>query len=85
MTKFCITLYTFLCSDHIALLKAFEGWKDANCNGKNPVTLQMTWDMRLQFVDLFSIGFVDKLMSANVNSLRFSNFKAFDLLKSYGY
>ena len=85
MKQFCITLYTFLCSDHIALLKAFEGQKDANRNAKNPVTLQMIEDMRMQFVNLFSVGFVDKLMSANVSSLRFSNFKAFDLLKSYSY
>ena len=81
MIEFCITLYTFLCSDHIALLKVFEGWKDANRNEKNPITLQMIEDMRMQFVDLFSISFADKLMSANVSSLRFSNFKAFDLLK----
>ena len=81
MIEFCVTLYTFLCSDHIALLKVFEGWKDANRNGKNPITLQMIEDMRMQFVDLFSISFADKLMSANVSSLRFSNFKAFDLLK----
>ena len=80
MTEFCITLYTFLCNDHMALLKAFEGQKDANRNGKSPVTLQMIEDMRMQFVDLFNIGFVNKLMSANVSSLRFSNFKAFDLL-----
>ena len=69
MTKFCITLYTFLCSDHIALLKVFEEQKDANRNGKNPVTLQMTEDMRMQFVDLFSIGFVNKLMTIKVSSL----------------
>ena len=43
----------------------------------------MIEDMRMQFVNLFGVGFVDKLMSANVSSLRFSNFKAFDLLKSY--
>ena len=85
MIEFCITLYTFLCSDHMTLLKAFEGQKDANRNEKNPVTLQMTEDMIMQFVDLFSIGFVNKLMTANVSSLRFSNFKAFDLLKSYNY
>ncbi|KAB1201160.1 ATP-dependent RNA helicase DHX36 [Morella rubra] len=59
------------CSDHIALLKAFEGWKDAKRNGKerafcwdnflSPVTLQMMDDMRMQFLDLLSdIGFVDK-------------------------
>ena len=85
MTEFCVTLYAFLCSDHMALLKTFEGQKDANRNEKSPVTLQMIEDMRMQFVDLFNIGFVNKLMSANVSSLRFSNFKAFDLLKSYGY
>ena len=80
MTEFCITLYTFLCSDHMALLKTFEGQKDANRNEKSLVTLQMTKNMRMQFIDLFSIGFVNKLMSANVTSLRFSNFKVFDLL-----
>ena len=45
----------------------------------------MTEDMRMQFVDLFSIDFVNKLMSANVSSLRFSNFKVFNWLKSYSY
>ena len=45
----------------------------------------MIKDMRMQFVNLFSVGFVDKLMSANVSSLKFSNFKAFDLLKSFSY
>ncbi|KAL0426591.1 UNVERIFIED_CONTAM: DExH-box ATP-dependent RNA helicase DExH1 [Sesamum latifolium] len=59
------------CSDHIALLKAFEGWKDAKRNRKDrtfcwenflsPVTMQMMEDMRNQFLDLLSgIGFVDK-------------------------
>ncbi|KAI4364040.1 hypothetical protein MLD38_020183 [Melastoma candidum] len=59
------------CSDHIALLKAFEGWKDAKRAGKDksycwenflsPPTLQMMDDMRMQFLDLLSdIGFVDK-------------------------
>ncbi|PON63124.1 ATP-dependent RNA helicase DHX [Parasponia andersonii] len=59
------------CSDHIALLKAFEGWKEAKRKGKerafcwenflSPVTLQMMEDMRMQFLDLLSgIGFVDK-------------------------
>ena len=85
MTEFCITLYTFLCSDHMTIFKAFEGQKDANRNEKSPVTLQKTKDMRMQFVDLFSIDFVNKLMSANVSSLRFSNFKVFNLLKSYSY
>ena len=41
----------------------------------------MTEDIRMQFVDVFSIGFVDKLMGANVSSLRFTIFKAFDLPK----
>ena len=58
---------------------------DANRNEKSPVTLQMTKDMRMQFIDLFSINSINKLMSANVSSLRFSNFKTFDLLKSYSY
>ncbi|XP_030482340.2 DExH-box ATP-dependent RNA helicase DExH1 isoform X2 [Cannabis sativa] len=59
------------CSDHIALLKAFEGWKEAKRNGNDrafcwenflsPVTLQMMEDMRMQFLDLLAgIGFVDK-------------------------
>ncbi|KAH6796478.1 RNA helicase family protein [Perilla frutescens var. hirtella] len=59
------------CSDHIALLKAYEGWKDAkrNRNEKafcwdnflSPVTMQMIEDMRYQFLDLLAgIGFVDK-------------------------
>uniref|UniRef100_A0A803MJZ3 RNA helicase n=1 Tax=Chenopodium quinoa TaxID=63459 RepID=A0A803MJZ3_CHEQI len=64
------------CSDHIALLKAFEGWKEAKCsrtdrsycweNFLSPVTLQMMDDMRKQFVDLLSdIGFVDKAKGPN--------------------
>ncbi|KAG2686731.1 hypothetical protein I3760_09G021100 [Carya illinoinensis] len=64
------------CSDHIALLKAFEGWKDAKRKGKerafcwanflSPVTLQMMEDMRMQFLDLLSdIGFVDKSRGPN--------------------
>lgn len=64
------------CSDHIALLKAFEGWKEAKrdraersfCweNFLSPVTLQMMDDMRKQFVDLLSdIGFVDKSKGPN--------------------
>ncbi|KAL6514314.1 hypothetical protein OROHE_019056 [Orobanche hederae] len=59
------------CSDHIALLKAFEGWKDAKrkreerafCweNFLSPVTMQMMDDMRMQFLDLLAgIGFVNK-------------------------
>lgn len=64
------------CSDHIALLKAFEGWKDAKRSGNertfcwenflSPVTLQMMEDMKNQFVDLLSdIGFIDKSKSVN--------------------
>ncbi|XP_050384008.1 DExH-box ATP-dependent RNA helicase DExH1 isoform X2 [Argentina anserina] len=63
-------------SDHIAVVKAFEGWKDAKRNGSgksfcwdnflSPVTLQMMEDMRLQFVDLLStIGFIDKSKGAS--------------------
>nr|POE91165.1 hypothetical protein CFP56_51443 [Quercus suber] len=48
----------------MALLKSFEGKKDANRNEKSLATLQMTKGKRVQFVDLFSIGFVNKLMSA---------------------
>ncbi|KAL8152378.1 hypothetical protein V2J09_010138 [Rumex salicifolius] len=62
------------CSDHIALVKAFDGWKAAKRNGSDRTfcwenflsskTLQMMDDMRLQFVDLLSsIGFVDKSKS----------------------
>lgn len=69
----------FWCSDHIALLKAFEAWKDAKRSGNDrafcwknflsPVTLQMMEDMRNQFLDLLSdIGFVDKSRGANVRS-----------------
>ncbi|XP_077217577.1 RNA helicase family protein isoform X2 [Tasmannia lanceolata] len=58
-------------SDHIALLKAFEAWKDAKCNNRerafcwenflSPMTLQMMEDMRNQFRDLLSdIGFINK-------------------------
>lgn len=65
------------CSDHIALLKAFEGWKEAKSNRiersfcwenfLSPITLQMMDDMRKQFVDLLSdIGFVDKAKGPNV-------------------
>lgn len=65
------------CSDHIALLKAFEGWKEAKRSGNEKSfcwenflsmqTLKMISDMRLQFLDLLSdIGFVDKSKGANV-------------------
>lgn len=64
------------CSDHIALLKAFEGWKDAKRNGQekdfcwenylSSITLHMMDDMRKQFLDLLAdIGFVDKSRGAN--------------------
>ncbi|KAL8505164.1 hypothetical protein ACS0TY_016392 [Phlomoides rotata] len=63
------------CSDHIALLKAFEAWKDAKrdrnekafCweNFLSPVAMQMIEDMRNQFLDLLAgIGFVDKSRGA---------------------
>lgn len=62
-------------SDHIALVKAFEEWKDAKQYGKekafcwenflSPVTLRMMDDMRNQFLDLLTtIGFVDKSRGA---------------------
>ncbi|XP_023768072.1 DExH-box ATP-dependent RNA helicase DExH1 isoform X2 [Lactuca sativa] len=64
------------CSDHIALLKAFEGWKEAKRSGNEKSfcwenflsvqTLKMIADMRLQFLDLLSdIGFIDKSKGAN--------------------
>ncbi|KAK1563118.1 hypothetical protein Q3G72_022613 [Acer saccharum] len=64
------------CSDHIALLKAFEGYKDAKRHGRerdfcwenflSPVTLRTMEDMRNQFLDLLSdIGFVDKSKGAS--------------------
>lgn len=70
------------CSDHIALLKAFEAWKEARRGGRerafcwenflSPVTLQMMEDMRKQFLDLLSdIGFVDKAKGAKVWILSF--------------
>ena len=34
MIEFRITVDIFLCSDHMTLLEAFEGWKDANRNEK---------------------------------------------------
>nr|DAD48355.1 TPA_asm: hypothetical protein HUJ06_018292 [Nelumbo nucifera] len=63
------------CSDHIALLKAFEAWKDARNKGRerafcwdnflSPMTLQMMEDMRNQFLDLLSdIGFVNKSLGS---------------------
>ncbi|XP_010552096.1 PREDICTED: DExH-box ATP-dependent RNA helicase DExH1 isoform X1 [Tarenaya hassleriana] len=64
------------CSDHIALLKAFEGYRDAKREGcerdycwqnfLSPMTLRMMEDMRNQFLDLLSdIGFVDKSCGSN--------------------
>ncbi|XP_020972317.1 DExH-box ATP-dependent RNA helicase DExH1 isoform X3 [Arachis ipaensis] len=64
------------CSDHIALLKAFEGWKEAKRSGNekqfcwdnflSSVTLRLIDDMRLQFLNLLSdIGFVDKSRGPN--------------------
>ncbi|OWM79027.1 hypothetical protein CDL15_Pgr003198 [Punica granatum] len=64
------------CSDHIALLKAFEGYMDAKKSGKarafcwenylSPVTLKMIDDMRMQFLDLLSdIGFIDRSKGAS--------------------
>lgn len=58
-------------SDHLALVEAFEEWKDAKSRGdeKNfcwenflsPATLRLIDDMRTQFLNLLSdIGFVDK-------------------------
>lgn len=66
-----------VCSDHIALLKAFDTWKDAKRSGRardfcwqnflSPMTLQMMDDMRGQFLDLLSdIGFVDKAKGIKV-------------------
>ncbi|WOL09953.1 DExH-box ATP-dependent RNA helicase DExH1 isoform X1 [Canna indica] len=67
------------CSDHIALLKAFEAWKNAKRSGRerafcwenflSPITLQMMEDMRCQFLDLLSdIGFVNKAKGAKAYS-----------------
>ncbi|KAF8091347.1 hypothetical protein N665_0447s0007 [Sinapis alba] len=64
------------CSDHIALVKAFEGYRDAKRGGNerdfcwenflSPLTLKMMEDMRNQFLDLLSdIGFVDKSRGPN--------------------
>eukprot|EP01018_Ginkgo_biloba_P025644 Gb_33245 [translate_table: standard] len=65
-------------SDHIALLRAFEGWQLAKRDGwerqfchrnfLSPPTLQMMEDMRLQFYDLLAdIGFIDKSSSQVYN------------------
>ncbi|KAJ1384806.1 P-loop containing nucleoside triphosphate hydrolase [Sesbania bispinosa] len=64
------------CSDQIALLKAFEGWKEAKRSGNekefcwdnflSPVTMRLIDDMRIQFLNLLSdIGFVDKSRGVN--------------------
>ncbi|KAJ4831890.1 hypothetical protein Tsubulata_022306 [Turnera subulata] len=71
------------CSDHIALVKAFEGYKEAKRNRNerafcwenflSPVTLQMMEDMRDQFLNLLSdIGFVDKSRGSSAYN-RYSN------------
>ncbi|XP_057999659.1 DExH-box ATP-dependent RNA helicase DExH1 isoform X2 [Hevea brasiliensis] len=63
------------CSDHIALVKAFEGYREAKRNRNerafcwenflSPITLQMMEDMREQFLNLLTdIGFVDKSRGA---------------------
>jgi ATP-dependent RNA helicase DHX36 len=65
------------CSDHIALLKAFESWQEAKRAGRernfcwenflSSNTLQMMDDMRRQFQDLLSdIGFLDKSKGSQV-------------------
>lgn len=67
-----------LCSDHIALLKAFESWQEAKRAGRernfcwenylSSNTLQMMEDMRRQFQDLLSdIGFLDKSRGPQVS------------------
>lgn len=67
-----------LCSDHIALVKAFEGYKEAKHNRNerafcwenflSPITLQMMEDMREQFLTLLAdIGFVDISRGARVS------------------
>ncbi|CAI0402208.1 unnamed protein product [Linum tenue] len=64
------------CSDHIALVKAFQGYKEAKrtrsdrsfCwdNFLSPVTLRMMEEMREQFRDLLTdIGFVDRSKTAD--------------------
>ncbi|KAK8936318.1 putative pre-mRNA-splicing factor ATP-dependent RNA helicase [Platanthera zijinensis] len=68
------------CSDHIALLKAFDAWKEAKSCGRDrafcwenflsPITLQMIDDMRNQFLDLLSdTGFVDKAKGTKAYNL----------------
>lgn len=66
-----LTWKLFYGSDHIALVKAFDGFQAAKREGRersycwdnflSSNTLQMMEDMRRQFQDLLSdIGFVDK-------------------------
>lgn len=68
------------CSDHVALVKAFEGYKEAKRNRNersfcwenflSSITLQMMEDMRDQFLNLLSdIGFVDKSKGPSVSFL----------------
>lgn len=75
-----LSLYCFKCSDHIALLKAFESWQEAKRAGRernfcwenylSSNTLQMMDDMRRQFQDLLSdIGFLDKSKGPQVCSI----------------
>lgn len=86
-----------LCSDHIALVKAFEGYRGAKRGGHerdfcwenflSPLTLKMMEDMRNQFLDLLSdIGFVDKSRGPNVSAKKpfLNNLKAADLFFSSG-
>lgn len=64
-------------SDHVALLRAFEGWQAAKREGRDhqfcwqnylsSPTLHLMEDMRLQFLDLLSdTGFFDKSRSVQV-------------------
>lgn len=66
------------CSDHIAILKAYDAWQAAKRSGTersfcwenflSGSTLQMMEDMRRQFLDLISnIGFIDKSMGPQVD------------------
>lgn len=84
-------------SDHVALLKAFEGWQEAKRAGRernfcwenflSSNTLQMMDDMRRQFQDLLSdIGFFDKSKGTQVRripSIHPSLVLLFRVLKAY--
>lgn len=78
--EFDIIISVWLCSDHIALLKAFESWQEAKRAGRernfcwenylSSNTLQMMDDMRRQFQDLLSdIGFFDKSKGPQVRRI----------------